>query len=36
MFIDRDYIGDGRKLYRVDNIRDGELLVDDRPYKTNQ
>ena len=24
------------KLYCVDNIRDGEILVDDRPYKPNQ
>jgi ketosteroid isomerase-like protein len=24
------------KLYRVDNIRDGGLLVDDKPYKSNQ
>jgi ketosteroid isomerase-like protein len=24
---------DGWKLYRVDNIRDGALLVDDKPYK---
>ena len=27
---------EGWKLYRVDNIRDGEILVDDRPYKPNQ
>jgi len=27
---------DGFKLYRVDNIRDGGLLVDDTPYKPNQ
>ncbi len=26
----------GWKLYRVDNIRDGSLLVDDKPYKPNQ
>ena len=26
----------GWKLYRVDNIRDGGLLVDDKPYKPNQ
>lgn len=26
----------GWKLYRVDNIRDGSLLVDDSPYKPNQ
>lgn len=26
----------GWKLYRVDNIRDGDLLVDDKPYKPNQ
>jgi ketosteroid isomerase-like protein len=26
----------GWKLYRVDNIRDGGLLVDDKPYKSNQ
>jgi ketosteroid isomerase-like protein len=25
----------GWKLYRVDNIRDGGLLVDDKPYKPN-
>ena len=25
----------GWKLYRVDNIRDGGLLVDDQPYKPN-
>ena len=24
---------EGWKLYRVDNIRDGDLLVDDKPYK---
>ena len=24
---------DGWKMYRVDNIRDGNLLVDDKPYK---
>jgi len=23
---------EGFKLYRVDNIRDGDLLVDDEPY----
>jgi ketosteroid isomerase-like protein len=28
--------GEGWKLYRVDNIRDGALLVDDKPYKPNQ
>jgi ketosteroid isomerase-like protein len=27
---------EGWKLYRVDNIRDGSVLVDDRPYKSNQ
>ena len=27
---------EGWKLYRVDNIRDGVLLVDDKPYKTSQ
>ena len=27
---------EGWKLYRVDNIRDGDLLVDDKPYKPNQ
>ena len=27
---------EGFKLYRVDNIRDGGLLVDDKPYKPNQ
>lgn len=27
---------EGWKLYRVDNIRDGDLLVDDKPYKTNR
>lgn len=27
---------EGWKLYRVDNIRDGGLLVDDKPYKPNQ
>jgi ketosteroid isomerase-like protein len=27
---------EGWRLYRVDNIRDGEILVDDRPYKPNQ
>ncbi|HYP26442.1 MAG TPA: hypothetical protein VE262_06980 [Blastocatellia bacterium] len=27
---------EGWKLYRVDNIRDGGLLVDDKPYKNNQ
>ncbi len=27
---------EGWKLYRVDNIRDGALLVDDKPYKPNQ
>ena len=27
---------DGWKLYRVDNIRDGVVLVDDKPYKPNQ
>lgn len=26
---------EGWKLYRVDNIRDGGLLVDDKPYKPN-
>ncbi|HKR60427.1 MAG TPA: nuclear transport factor 2 family protein [Pyrinomonadaceae bacterium] len=26
---------EGWKLYRVDNIRDGRLLVDDKPYKPN-
>ena len=26
----------GWKLYRVDNIRDGGLLVDDKPYKPNR
>ena len=26
---------EGWKLYRVDNIRDGALLVDDKPYKAN-
>lgn len=26
---------EGWKLYRVDNIRDGGLLVDDNPYKPN-
>lgn len=26
----------GWKLYRVDNIRDGALLVDDKPHKPNQ
>ena len=26
----------GWKLYRVDDIRDGGLLVDDRPYKPNR
>jgi len=26
---------EGFKLYRVDNIRDGGLLVDDKPYKPN-
>lgn len=26
----------GWKLYRVDNIRDGEILVDDKPYNPNQ
>ena len=26
----------GWRLYRVDNIRDGGLLVDDKPYKPNQ
>ena len=26
----------GWKLYRVDNIRDGDVLVDDKPYKPNQ
>jgi len=27
---------EGWKLYKVDNIRDGALLVDDKPYKPNQ
>ena len=27
---------EGWKLYRVDNIRDGSLLVDDKPFKPNQ
>jgi ketosteroid isomerase-like protein len=27
---------EGWKLYRVDNIRDGGLLVDDKPYKPNR
>lgn len=27
---------EGWKLYRVDNIRDGDVLVDDKPYKPNQ
>ncbi|HEX5733929.1 MAG TPA: nuclear transport factor 2 family protein [Blastocatellia bacterium] len=27
---------EGWKLYRVDNIRDGALLVDDKPYRPNQ
>jgi len=27
---------EGWKLYRVDNIRDGGLLVDDKPFKPNQ
>lgn len=27
---------EGWKLYRVDNIRDAGLLVDDKPYKSNQ
>lgn len=27
---------EGWKLYRVDNIRNGALLVDDKPYKSNQ
>lgn len=27
---------EGWKLYRVDNIRDGGVFVDDRPYKPNQ
>ncbi|HEX5702450.1 MAG TPA: nuclear transport factor 2 family protein [Pyrinomonadaceae bacterium] len=27
---------EGWKLYRVDNIRDGDLLLDDKPYKPNQ
>lgn len=27
---------EGWKLYRVDNIRDGSLLVDDKPYKPKQ
>jgi len=26
---------EGWKLYRVDNIRDGYLLVDDKPYRSN-
>lgn len=26
---------DGWKLYRVDNIRDGHILVDDKPYRRN-
>jgi ketosteroid isomerase-like protein len=26
----------GWRLYRVDNIRDGRLLVDGKPYKPNQ
>lgn len=26
---------EGWKLYRVDNIRDGQILVDDRPYRRN-
>jgi ketosteroid isomerase-like protein len=28
--------GEGWKLYRVDNIRDGDLFVDDKPYKPNR
>ena len=28
--------GEGWKLYRVDNIRDGGLLVDDKPYQPNR
>jgi ketosteroid isomerase-like protein len=28
--------GDGWKLYRVDNIRDSYILVDDQPYQPNQ
>jgi ketosteroid isomerase-like protein len=27
---------EGWKLYRVDNIRDSDLLVDDKPYKPNR
>lgn len=27
---------EGWKLYQVDNIRDGALLVDDKPYKASQ
>jgi ketosteroid isomerase-like protein len=27
---------EGWRLYRVDNIRDGGLLVDDKPYKPNR
>jgi len=27
---------EGWKLYKVDNIRDGVVLVDDKPYKPNQ
>lgn len=27
---------EGWKLYRVDDIHDGDLLVDDKPYKPNQ
>ena len=27
---------EGWKLYRVDNIRDGGVLVDDKPYKPNR
>jgi hypothetical protein len=27
---------EGWKLYRVDNIRDGGLLVDDKPYTRNR
>ncbi len=27
---------EGWKMYKVDNIRDGALLVDDKPYKPNE
>lgn len=27
---------EGWKLYRVDNIRDGAFLVDDKPYNPNR